>query len=340
MYTIKEWNKIREEYKKILQEEEYGEMPPKAKSVNAILLDQNESCAGKGIQKDFLLTVTFETGEVVSFPFSTVFPVNAKKNKAVVLLNFGPEIPHKYYPTEEVLDKGWGVARIFYKDVVSDTPTFDSMNNERVLRKLCPHTGRLMMWAWSAMRVLDFLCTMKEVDEKHVGVAGHSRLGKTALVAGAFDERFAFVHSNCSGTGGACLYSEIGENSEYIKDVLYSWHWFCDKFASYEGKEKEMPLDQYMLGRLIAPRTLSVTSAKEDLWATPKGEFAFCHQSSMAWEVYGKTGLVAPETAQLNTAYYEGNVGYFYREGTHYFSRMDWTQMLHFFDKQIKKENI
>ncbi len=338
MYTVEQWNKIREEYKRILQEEEYGEMPPKPEKVEAVLLDKNECCAGKGVQKDFMLTVTFETGETVSFPFATVFPTGAKNNKAVVLLNFGPELPHKYYPTEEVLDKGWGVARIFYKDVVSDTPTFDSMNNERILRKLCPHTGRLMMWAWSAMRVLDYLCTMEEVDSKHVGVVGLSRLGKTALVAGAFDERFAFVHSNCSGTGGACLYKEIVETSEYIKDVLYSWHWFCDKFASYEGKEKELPFEQNMLGSLIAPRILSVVSAEEDLWATPKGEFAFCKESSPAWEVYGKKGLIAPEKAEVNHTYYEGSVGYFYRSGTHFMSREDWTNTLDFFDAKIREE--
>ena len=341
MYTVKQWEKIREEYKRILQEEEYGQMPPNAKRVDAVLLDeqQTECFAGKAVQKDYLLTVEFETGDTVSFPFQTCFPANKKKNKTIVFLNFGAEVPHKYYPTEEIIDCGWGVARIFYKDVVSDCPSFDTMHNERVLRKLCPTTGRIMMWAWSAMRVLDFLCTLDEVDENHVGVAGHSRLGKTALVAGAFDERFAFVHSNCSGTGGACLYKEIVETSEYIKDVLYSWHWFCDKFSSYEGKEKELPFDQDMLGALIAPRTLSVISAQDDLWATPKGEFAFCHQSSKAWEVYGKKGLIAPEKAEVNTAYYEGNVGYFYRTGSHFFSRLDWTQMLHFFDKQIENEN-
>lgn len=338
MYTVQQWEKVRADYKRILQEEEYGQMPPKAKKVSAVLLNEEEFWAGKAIQKDFMLTVEFETGDTVSFPFKTTIPKNDKKNKMIVLINFGAEVPHKYYPTEEIIDQDWGVARIFYKDVVSDCPSFETMSNEKVLRKLCPTTGRIMMWAWSAMRVMDHLCTMEEVDIKHVGVAGHSRLGKTALVAGAFDERFAFVHSNCSGTGGACPYSEIVPGSEYIKDVLYSWHWFCDKFATYEGKEKEMPFDQHMLGQLIAPRTLSVTSAKEDLWATPKGEFAFCRQSSPAWEIYGKTGFVGPETAELNRTYYDGNVGYSYRTGTHFFSRIDWKNMLNFFDKKIETE--
>ena len=85
MYTVQEWEKVREEYKKILQEEEYGQMPPKAKKVDAVLLDeqQTECFAGKAIQKDYLLTVQFETGDTVSFPFQTCFPSNKKKNKGI-----------------------------------------------------------------------------------------------------------------------------------------------------------------------------------------------------------------------------------------------------------------
>ena len=40
-------------------------------------------------------------------------------------------------------------------------------------------------WAWAASRVVDYLATDPVIDANRIGIAGHSRMGKTALWAAA-----------------------------------------------------------------------------------------------------------------------------------------------------------
>ena len=53
--------------------------------------------------------------------------------------------------------------------------------------------GTLAVWAWGATRVVDYLESRDDVVMSHLGIAGHSRGGKMALLAGALDERFQLV---------------------------------------------------------------------------------------------------------------------------------------------------
>lgn len=329
--------KNREEIRRILCENEYGFFPAKPSGISVQLLSKDENfCAGKAELYNYLLTASVYGAEV-SFPFAFCSPKTDGRKKTAVCLSFESAVPNKYLPAEEIVDLGWAFVSLCYQQVSADEALVDG--NAKILFRE-RRTGKLCLWAWAAMRIMDWLQTQENIDKENIAIVGHSRLGKTALLVGGFDERFAFVHSNDSGTAGAGLYSAKKEDSEDIFTLAtIRPYWFCERYAEFIEKENALPFDQDMLVGLIAPRAVCIASAEKDYRANPDGEFACAKKASSAWEEYGLRGLIAPEKAVTGEKYFEGNIGYYRRKGTHYFSREDWQNLLEFFDKKIVDKN-
>ncbi len=323
----------------IFANEVYGEIPPSPKKIEADekIIEGRNYCGGHAQLYKINLNCTLEDESNFSFSFKLCLPQNKGKNKTIVLINFKPDVPDKFYPTEEVVDKGWACASFDYQSVTNDSNIIDGL-----AERYAPNgeTGKISLWAWAAMRIMDYLQTRDDIDLANVAVVGHSRLGKTALWTAANDERFRFVHSNDSGTSGAALYKHRNEHSESIKDIYEMFpFWFNKNFSKYIDMELTMGFDQDDLIKCIAPRIVSIGSASEDLWANPHAEMLCAKSASVMWENYGEQGAVnIPDEAEIGVNYHEGRVGYYVREGRHFLSRDDWNRFLAFFDKNLVED--
>ncbi len=186
-------------------------------------------------------------------------------------------------------------------------------------------------WAWGLSRIMDYIETDPDLDAAHTAVIGHSRLGKTALWAGANDVRFRLVVSNDSGCGGAALSRRcFGETLGGMKDVFP--YWFCRGMDKYAYRSGAMPYDQHTLLALTAPRPLYVASASEDLWADPRGEFLGLKAANPAYALFGSAGLPAEEMPPIGVSV-QGDCGYHLRFGPHDLREEDWTHYLDFADR-------
>lgn len=331
--TVSDFSALKEEIKTTFQREEYGFFPPEPLSVKGNVLSSEETMAGKAILEKINLTIELKSG-AYSFPFRYCYP-QKKNNKTVVLLNFRDCFPDKYLPAEEVIDDGWAVADMCYTDVTTDDNDFTNGLAALFDRREKGSAGKIVLWAYAAMRIADYLETREETDMNNLAVAGHSRLGKTAIVAAAFDERFKFCHSNCSGTSGAAAFFMRTKESEPISVISSVFpYWFAADFSKYSEKEKELPFEQYMLMALIAPRVLSVGSAAEDLWANPPAEIYSAAKASKIWELYGETPLEEIAKPELGRIYGD-KATYYVRKGKHYLSRDDWQRFLSVFDRNL-----
>ena len=337
------WEKRRKEIIDVLLKEEYGFMPKTHTDISFETVKEDESfCAGKALLRKTNINLFFGEDKY-TFPVYCALPNIEGKCPFIVHINFRSDFPDRYMPCEEIVDRGYGVLMFNYKDVTIDDYHQEGVNDLYALlykdvEIKADSAAKITFWAYAASRVLDYALTLPMVDPDNIIVAGHSRLGKTALLAGALDERFKFVYSNDSGCSGAALARlKTGETVKLITREETFKYWFCENYLKYRDNESAMPFDQHFLIAASAPRYVYVASAKGDPWADPESEFLSCLAASKVWEDLGLKGFVTPnKLPETSDNLHEGSVGYHIREGNHYFSREDWNRFLDFVDSKIK----
>ena len=349
--TVEQWETLRAP--ELLEEftrEEYGRRPvdrPKALAFenaepDKVMMD------GKAIRKRIRVMYAGPYGGS-SFVLTAFIPRQDRPAPAFVLIcnrdpaeNIDPERNAKsgFWPAEEIVSRGYAAIAFWNGDITPDSHHGKTMGVfsvfEDVAQRYRPRDGWgvLSAWAWGASRVMDWIETEPMLDAKHVAVVGHSRGGKTALVAGVYDRRFAMACSNDSGCSGAKLNHIDLPKSEHLSDIVATFqYWFCLNYTKHVNAETEWRVDQHEFIALMAPRLVCIASASDDHWAGQEGEYWSGVLASPAWELYGRKGLVASGFPPPDKPLQEGCISYHMRTGKHNLTSYDWSCYMDFADR-------
>jgi hypothetical protein len=239
---------------------------------------------------------------------------------------------------EQSLQRGYAVATFYYGDIAPDRSGVSEGSIQPYFHKKGqkpgPHDwGMIAAWAWGLHRAVDYLLTDSAIDKDRIAVVGHSRLGKTALLAAAFDERIALVIPHQAGCGGtAPSRGKIGESVKQINDRFP--HWFNGTFKEFNDRPDRLPFDQHCLIALVAPRPVLLTNAVEDTWANPQGQFQVLQAADPVYRLLGAGGLEAKEMPEPGRLV-DSTLGYSIRPGSHSMNEEDWKIFLAYADKHF-----
>ena len=253
-------------------------------------------------------------------------------SRLMVTTIFGRRITEP--PFHQILRRGYGIAAMYAGEIVPDR---DSPQTIAALEALTPpgtppqqRTGAILAWAWAYSRAYEALQSDPRVDGAHVALWGHSRNGKAALAAAAFDPRLPAVIALQPGTGGASLgRDEVGESTQQITEAYP--HWFAPAYRAYAGYHGDLPIDQHQLIALIAPRPVLIGGARRDVWGDPNGALAALHGADPVYQLAG-----APPFDQTDPRKPEMDkpLAYYWRPGFHGVHQSDWDRALDFLDAQ------
>ncbi len=244
------------------------------------------------------------------------------------------------WPLAQIVARGYAVATFYNGDVDPDRPDvregIQPYFAREGLMKPGPHAwGTIAAWAYGIHRAVDYLATDPDIDRGRIIVVGHSRLGKTALLAAAFDERIALAIPLQAGCGGtAPSRGTVGESVKQINDHFP--HWFDGAFKAFNDHPDRLPFDQNGLVALVAPRPVLFANATQDTWANPAGQFEVLKAADPVYRFLGVDGLGSshlPPTGKL----LDSRLGYFIRPGQHSMQPIDWNAFCDFADKQLGK---
>lgn len=359
-----QWEERRRELKELFQHYMYGQLPPKPEKMEfKVEKEYADFLEGKAVLKT--VTITFGSPEAPKIDLLVISPKGKPKAPAFLVLNFcgnhavtgDKRVPllrgwakcspnnratdadrgtqANDWPLGEIVGRGYALATFCNSDVDSDRADV----SDGVYQWLNPgasahHRGTIAGWAWGFQRAMDYLATDKAIDAKRVAVVGHSRNGKTALLAAAMDERFALAIPHQAGCGGtAPSRGKAGESVKQINDRFP--HWFNAEFKKFNDAPGKLPFDQNCLAALMAPRPVLFSNAQEDQWANPDGQFDVLRAADPVYAMLGTQGLLTqtrPPLGQLS----KGKLGYFIRAGKHSMTAADWMVFLEFADAHLQ----
>ncbi len=354
------WKQRRPEIVEIFDREVYGRVPKNTPKVKWQVVSTTHETNGPFpvITKKLVGHVDNSAYPLISLNIDLTLttPANAK-GPVPVILEFSfegypntrtPPPPPPGTSTEptwkqQVLAKGWGYAILHPTSIQADNGAGLTQGIIGLVNKGQPRKpddwGAIRAWAWGGSRVLDYLETDRSVDAKQVGVEGHSRFGKTALVAMAYDPRFVIAYVSSSGAGGAQLYRRHwGEQLENVA-ATGEYHWMAGNFLKYAGplSPSDLPVDSHELIALCAPRPVFIGggATKGDGWADAQGMFLAAAAAGPVYKLLGERDLGTTTFPPIETPLIDGDIAFRQHSGGHT-PAPNWPTFLTFASRYIK----
>jgi hypothetical protein len=342
------WRERRPQIKEEFDREVYGRVPSHTPKVAWHVMSLSRSLEGDVpvITKKLSGQVdnSLDPAITVNIDLTLATPANARGPVPVIMqLGFDPAVmrmimqrmakqgvkppPPPPGPTwqQQILALGWGYAVLIPTSVQADNGAGLIQGIIGLCNKGEPRKpddwGALRAWAWGASRSLDYFETDKSVDARHVGLEGHSRMGKAALIALAYDHRFAIAYISSSGAGGAALYRRnFGERLENVA-ASNEYHWMAGNFLKYAGPltADDLPVDSHELIAMCAPRPVFISggATKGDGWADAQGMFLAAAGAGPVYKLLGNKDLGTTEFPPMGTPLIDGDIAFCQHTGGH-----------------------
>jgi hypothetical protein len=360
------WNQRRPEIVEAFDREIYGRVPKVTPKVDWEVVSTKRERNGdvEVVTKQLLGHVDSSSypSIKVDIQLSLSTPANAAGPVPVIMefgaAGFGPARggaratggpPRPAGPTwqQQVLAKGWGYAELSPASIQADNGAGLRQGIIGLVNKGEPRKpddwGALRAWAWGASRALDYFEKDKAVDAKSVGLEGHSRYGKAALVAMAYEPRLAIAFVSSSGEGGAKIhrrnYGEVVENVAAVNE----YHWMAGNFLKYAGPLTwdDLPVDSHELVALCAPRPVFIsagisTPPPGDGWVDAKGMFLAAVGAGPVYRLLGKKDMGTTEFPPIETGLTDGDVAFREHSGGHT-PGPNWPTFLAFAERYFSK---
>ncbi len=244
------------------------------------------------------------------------------------------------WPLAEIIRRGYALATFYSGDVDPDRSDssiglYASLAGGDPGKNNPTNRGTIAAWAWGFQRCVDYLVKDRDIDASRIAALGHSRNGKTALLAAAFDERIAMAFPHQAGCGGSApSRGKTGESVTAINDRFP--HWFNARFKEFNNEPERLPFDQNCLVALCAPRPVLFSAAVEDQWANPAGQCDVLGAADPVYRFLGVEGLAATNMPP-NGKLISSRLGYYIREGKHSMTADDWRVFMDFADRHWRK---
>ncbi|MHA2018722.1 MAG: glucuronyl esterase domain-containing protein [Promethearchaeota archaeon] len=334
--TVKQWEDRRIEIVDLLLEIEYGRMPDHPDQIDVFLKENSSTSSGRLSQKYILKFTPDILNPEVVINLSVWISIPSGKGPFPTLVKVSPDGTGSQETIADYAnDRGYILVCFNHTELDPDHVGNDVIGP---CQQAYPtyDWGSLAVWAWGAMRVLDYLIHepwvnspngFPHVNPDQVIIAGHSRRGKTALLAGALDKRFAMVVPSGSGCGGAASFIILNSLSETLGSITSShqfYYWFQKDFGKYAHNEVSLPFDQHFLRALIAPRLLLTSDGLTDYWANLAGTQAMYFATEPVYQLYNCTE----------------HQGSHFRAGGHGFLKEDFAILFDFSDRFLLGKNV